>query len=93
MLKGKQRTRSHEVNVPKWGNSNGVRLTKKVLEAAGIDPSENVVLDIEVEKNRISRVAKSQLTPFQKLFAGYTGGKPEAVALWDEVEPIEKEDW
>lgn len=39
MLKGKQRTRSHEVKVPKWGNSNGVRLTKKVLEAAGIDPS------------------------------------------------------
>lgn len=39
MLKGKQRTRSNEVKVPKWGNSNVVRLTKKVLEAAGIDPS------------------------------------------------------
>lgn len=93
MLKDKRKTRSHEVKVQKWGNSNGIRLTKEVLEAAGFDPAENVVLDIEVEKNRISLVGKSQLTPFQKLFAGYTGGKPEAEALWDEVEPIGKEDW
>ncbi|SDN64494.1 AbrB/MazE/SpoVT family DNA-binding domain-containing protein [Alkalicoccus daliensis] len=82
-----------EAKLQNWGNSKAVRLTKEILEEAGFNETEDVVFNVEVEHNRISLVPKSKLTPFQKLFEGYTGGKPELKAYWDEAEPVGKEDW
>lgn len=75
-----------------WDNSKAVRLTKDILEEAGFDEVEDTLLDVEIEPNRISLVRKSKLTPFQKLFVGYDGRKPEPEAPWDEAEPVGKEE-
>lgn len=89
----KQGDNSREVKLQNWGNSKAVRLTKDILEEAGFNETDDAVLDVEVEPNRISLVRKSNLTPFQKLFVGYDGGKPEPEALWDDAEPVGKEEW
>ncbi|MCH4827937.1 AbrB/MazE/SpoVT family DNA-binding domain-containing protein [Planococcus halocryophilus] len=89
----KQKVSRREAKLQNWGNSKAVRLTKDILEEAGFNATDDAVFDVEIEPNRISLVRKSQLTPFQKLFDGYNGEKPEPEALWDEVEPVGKEDW
>ncbi|TAA68734.1 AbrB/MazE/SpoVT family DNA-binding domain-containing protein [Planococcus salinarum] len=89
----KQKVGHREARLQNWGNSKAVRLTRDILEEAGFNETEDAVLDVEIEPNRISLVRKSKLTPFQKLFVGYNGGKPEPESLWDEVEPVGKEDW
>ena len=89
----KKKVSHREVRLQNWGNSKAVRLTKDILEEAGFNETDDAVLDVEIEPNRISLVRKSKLTPFQKLFVGYNGGKPEPAPLWDEVEPVGKEEW
>ncbi|ANU11477.1 hypothetical protein BBH88_14825 [Planococcus antarcticus DSM 14505] len=89
----KQKVSHREAKLQNWGNSKAVRLTRDILEEAGFNAMDDTVLDVEIEPNRISLVRKSKLTPFQKLFVGYNGGKPEPEVLWDEVEPVGKEDW
>ncbi|TWT07943.1 hypothetical protein FQV26_09060 [Planococcus sp. CPCC 101016] len=89
----KQKVSYREAKLQNWGNSKAVRLTKDILEEAGFDEAEDTLLDVVIEPNRISLVRKSKLTPFQKLFVGYKGEKPETEALWDEAEPIGKEEW
>ncbi|MFC3417886.1 hypothetical protein ACFOLA_09005 [Salinicoccus hispanicus] len=81
-----------EARIRPWGNSQGVRLTREVLKEAGFD-EKDTVLEVEVQPNRISLVPKNKLTPFQKLFVGYDGEKPETESLWDEAEPTGKEEW
>lgn len=89
----KHKVSRREAKLQNWGNSKAVRLTKDILEEAGFNATDDAVFDVEIEPNRISLVRKSKLTPFQKLFVGYNGEKPEPEALWDEVEPVGKEDW
>ncbi|EPE63520.1 hypothetical protein L479_00026 [Exiguobacterium sp. S17] len=93
MVQTKRKINHREAKLQKWGNSKGVRLTVDILEEAGFSTTDDMLLDVEIEPNRISLVRKSKLTPFQKLFVGYNGEKPEPEALWDEVEPVGKEDW
>ncbi|AQU79277.1 MULTISPECIES: hypothetical protein [Planococcus] len=89
----KQKVSHREAKLQNWGNSKAVRLTRDILEEAGFNATDDAVFDVEIEPNRISLVRKSQLTPFQKLFVGYNGEKPEPEALWDEVAPVGKEEW
>ncbi|MDQ0430166.1 antitoxin component of MazEF toxin-antitoxin module [Planomicrobium stackebrandtii] len=89
----KQKVSRREAKLQNWGNSKAVRLTRDILEEAGFKATDDAVFDVEIEPNRISLVRKSKLTPFQKLFVGYNGEKPEPETLWDEVEPVGKEDW
>lgn len=93
MVEMKQKTTHREVKLRNWGNSKAIRLTKDVLEKAGLDETNEVVLDVEIEPNKITLTRKDHLTPFQKLFDGYKGEKPQQDSLWDEAEPIGKEDW
>ena len=93
MAEIKQKAIHREVKLRSWGNSKAVRLTKDVLEEAGLNETDDVVLDIEVEPNRITLTRKNKLTPFQKLFDGYNGKKPEPEAFWDDAELIGKEEW
>ncbi|WP_434122233.1 AbrB/MazE/SpoVT family DNA-binding domain-containing protein [Salinicoccus roseus] len=88
----KRKVLHREARIRPWGNSQGVRLTREVLREAGFDPYDTEI-EVEVEPNRISLVPKNKLTPFQKLFEGYEGGKPETESLWEEAEPMGKEEW
>ncbi|MCG1010913.1 hypothetical protein J4760_12865 [Salinicoccus sp. ID82-1] len=92
MEKAKTKVGHHEAKIRPWGNSQGIRLTREVLKEAGFDENDTL-LEVEIEPNRISLVPKNKLTPFQKLFVGYEGEKPDSESLWDEAEPIGKEEW
>jgi antitoxin MazE len=35
------------LNLQKWGNSNGVRLPKKILDAAGIKPQQSMTVTLK----------------------------------------------
>lgn len=89
----KQKTIHREFKLRNWGNSKAIRLTKDVLEEAGLDGMNEVVLDVEIEPNKITLNRKDNLTPFQKLFDGYKGEKPQHNSLRDNAEPVGKEDW
>lgn len=93
MAQIKHRNGSREVKIQKWGNNKAVRLPKDILEEAGFEKTDDVVLEVEVEPHRISLVSKNKLTPFEKLFVEYEGGKPATEPLWDEAEPVGKEEW
>lgn len=93
MAEIKQKAIHREVKLRNWGNSKAIRLTKDVLEEAGLNQTNDIVLDVEIEQNKIILTRKDKLTPFQKLFDGYKGEKPQQEPLWDEVEPVGKEDW
>lgn len=93
MAEIKQKTIHREVKLRNWGNSKAILLTKDVLEEARLDGTDEVVLDVEIEPNKITLTRKDNLTPFQKLFDGYKGEKPQRDSLWDNAEPVGKEDW
>lgn len=80
-----------EVKLYNCGNSKVIQLTKYLLEEARLNEADNVVFKVEVEPNKITLIRKSELTPFQQLFANYGDGKPEKKVLWDEAEPVGKE--
>lgn len=82
------RNKSQEVKLSNWGNSKAIRLTKAVLDEAGLNETDNIVFDVEVEPNKITLIRKSELTPFQKLFDSYNGGKPQPEMFWDDIEPV-----
>lgn len=87
------KTIHREVKFCDWGNSESIRLTNDALEEAGLDEMNDVVLNVEVEPNKITLTRKDNLTPFQKLFDGYKGGKPQQDPLWDEAGFAGKECW
>lgn len=93
MAEIKQKAIHREVKLRDWDNSKAIRLTKDVLEEAGLDETDEVILNVEIEPNKIILTRKDNLTPFQKLFDGYKGEKPQQDSLWDEAEPAGKEDW
>ncbi|KIH70869.1 AbrB/MazE/SpoVT family DNA-binding domain-containing protein [Salinicoccus roseus] len=88
----KRKVLNREARILPWGDSQGVRLTREVLKEAGFDV-DATELELEVEPNRISLVPKNKVTPFQKLFDGYESRKPETESLWEEAEPMGKEEW
>lgn len=58
MAEIKQKTIYLEVKLRNWENSKAVRLTKDVLKEAGLNETDDVVFDIEVEPNRITLTRK-----------------------------------
>ena len=93
MAEIKQSTEHREVTLKNWGNSKAIRLTKDILDEAGLIDDYDLTLEVQVEPNKIILTRKKNLTPFQKLFESYNGDKPAAEELWDEVEPVGKEQW
>jgi len=74
-----------EIEVKKWGNSQGLRLSKDDLREFGATDSNAIHLKMTVEEGRITLTSVSKHpTTLDELFAGYTG------------EPLSKEekyDW
>lgn len=76
-----------EVKLSDWGNRKAIRLTKDMLKEVGLNEMDNVVFDVDVMPNKITLAWRNELTPFQKLFADYDGGKPQTEVFW--MEPIQ----
>lgn len=60
-----------ETRVKKWGNSQGVRLPKKMLSKIGISDPVNQLISIKVEDNRIIISREEMESKLEKRFAGF----------------------
>ncbi len=76
--------------IRKWGNSQGLRLSKKLLSGLGIGIDDKVNIDIIDEKIVIYKVEEDELK-LSDIFAEYKGrdeneeidwGKPEGKEIW-----------
>ena len=62
--------------ITKWGNSQGIRIPKGALVAAGLQESDNV--EIIADKETITLRKLSRPKSLDELFAGYHGDYPSA---------------
>ncbi|WP_422124504.1 AbrB/MazE/SpoVT family DNA-binding domain-containing protein [Planococcus sp. X10-3] len=81
-----------EVKLQKWGNSQGIRLPKDLLEQIGVADFKNISFDVQVNGSEITLKPVVKLTPFEQLFEGYDESQPRIQYDWDD-EPVGKEIW
>ena len=76
--------------VQRWGNSQGIRIPKPLLQNLGIKENETLSLSIEDNKLIIQKAIPQKLT-MKTLFAGYKGkyepseidwGDPQGAEIW-----------
>jgi antitoxin MazE len=82
----------YNAKVQKWGNSQGVRIPRYILEQAKL--SEGDAVEISIEDNKIIIFQpKRQLKKYtiSELFEGYKGEHKSEDSEWDE--PTGKEEW
>lgn len=72
------------VKLQKWGNSQGIRISKETLENIGITDLDNVQFELSVINKTITLTPKIELTPYERLFIGYDFNKTRAQFEWDE---------
>jgi len=76
--------------IQKWGNSQGIRLPKIILENVNMSEGDNVEIITQSETIIIKRVSGKRKT-IQELFDGYEGDyTPEEI---DWGEPVGSEVW
>ena len=76
--------------VVKWGNSQGIRLSRKILEAAGISLFDEV--DIRAEKGSITIEKVKRHRTLEERAAAF-GGKLGPYEEFDWGEPAGREVW
>ena len=79
-----------QAQVKKWGNSQGIRIPKEVLQEANISLDE--VLDVEVSNGRITLVKPFRHKTLEERAAEY-GGKLTLGGELDWGEPVGREMW
>ena len=79
-----------KAQVKEWGNSQGIRIPKEVLEDAGI--SLNEVLDITVTKGVILMSKAMRHRTLEERAAEY-GGRLNLDGEYDWGEPVGREVW
>ena len=79
------------VNIQKWGNSQGIRIPKHMLEELTWSDNETVDISVADGKIIIERVCRSDRKNIKELFDGFKGtykpseldwGKPSGREVW-----------
>ena len=76
-------------SIQKWGNSQGIRLPKNLLNIAGFPETGAVKIVAEPDRIVIQKVDKRKYQSLQELFCGYDGD--DRCTEWDTGAPIGKE--
>lgn len=78
-------------NIQKWGNSQGVRIPKNILETAHLSENDTVEIIPQDGTILIKKAEPKKRKTIQELFDGYDGkyepaeidwGKPEGKEIW-----------
>lgn len=81
--------------IQKWGNSQGIRLPKNLLNSISWMEKDNI--EIKVEDNRIilEKIVETDSMTIREMFAEYdaNGGEEVSIAEFDWGEPRGKEIW
>ncbi|MEG1912562.1 MAG: AbrB/MazE/SpoVT family DNA-binding domain-containing protein [Cloacibacillus sp.] len=80
-----------QATIQKWGNSQGIRIPKHLLESAGIAADETVEISVEEEKIVITKITTVKRRKIEQIFAGYEGGYESCEIDWGA--PVGKEIW
>lgn len=80
-----------KTTIVKWGNSQGVRLPKHLLESADIGEQDMVELIAENHSIVIKKVDAQPRMTIQELFEGFTGTYDAELVDWGS--PKGKEIW
>lgn len=78
-----------EATISKWGNSLGLRISKKMLDELGISEGDKV--DISQEGNQLVLKKALHRPTLDELFAGYEGYNDDPELDWGE--PVGEEIW
>lgn len=81
-----------ELKLQKWGNSQGIRIPKDLLEQIGVQNLKNVSFEVHVNGSEIALKPILKLSPLEQLFEGYDESQPKVQFEWDD-EPVGKEIW
>lgn len=76
-------------SIQKWGNSQGIRLSKNILMIAGFPATGAVKIVAEPDRIIIEKVNKRKHQTLQELFHGYNGDVQ--CTEWDTGSPVGKE--
>lgn len=80
------------VKVQKWGNSQGIRISKEILAELNLTHLDEINFELSVKDGRIELHPVENLSFLEQLFVGYDfSEKPEKID-WDD-EPIGNEFW
>ncbi|MCR4685967.1 MAG: AbrB/MazE/SpoVT family DNA-binding domain-containing protein [Lachnospiraceae bacterium] len=79
-----------QTQVKKWGNSQGIRIPKEILQEASI--GENDILDIEVLNGKIILTKQFRHKTLEERVAAY-GGKLNLDGEFDWGDPVGREKW
>lgn len=76
--------------IQKWGNSQGIRLPRYILDAAQLHTDDAVEIDVQEGQIVIRKQTQPKKT-IEELFAGFEGTYTEPE--WDWGEPTGEEIW
>ena len=76
-------------SIQKWGNSQGIRIPKSVLDLAGFPEFGPVNLTVEPDAIVIKKIVQPKTTSLAELFRGYNG--EYQCSEWDTGVPVGKE--
>lgn len=79
------------VNIQKWGNSQGIRIPKHMLDSLAWSPDETVDISIEDGKIIIERFCRTERKNIKELFEGFKGKYEPSEIDWGE--PSGREVW
>ena len=77
--------------IQKWGNSQGIRIPKVILESMNWSENEQIVIIVEDEKLIIKKAKEKKRKNIKKLFEDYDGeyepkeidwGEPKGEEIW-----------
>lgn len=72
------------IKLKKWGNSQGIRIPKYILESMDLLGTEEVSFEVVVKDGEICLKPIVDISPYAQLFKGYDFSKPRATFKWDE---------
>lgn len=78
----KERIMNITQNLQKWGNSTGVRLPKKVIEAAKLKPNQPLAVSLKGRSIVLTPVSENDDFTLEKMLAGVTPENVHSAVDW-----------
>lgn len=79
------------LKIQKWGNSQGIRIPKKILKTLDLSINDNVLIEEEKDCIKIKKIEKEKRKTIKELFANYEGDYKSEEIDWGE--PVGRETW
>lgn len=78
-------------SISKWGNGQGIRIPKNILDFLNWKESEKVEIILEDDSIKIKKITATKRKNIKELFENYDGVYKKEVIEWGE--PVGKEIW